>query len=1483
LVLIAGGTLTAQAQTAQPTGIPGPNINIIGPTPYPPGVTPVPGVPSPLIEDLQLKQKNEPQCAVRPDEPRHIFCIYNDYRGVDTPTIGDSWIGASMSRDEGLTWLSRLVPGFPNDTLHPSLNLGFAADPMIAAMPGLAVVGFLAANRDGNQPGGLFLQRWVELNKEDGFPWAYSDTKPVSSGTAGQFRDKPAMLATLAPPGTTPLSLSFVVDGQSTTRQVPAGTLHVAYANFTGNDGKDSSQIQYLQSRDYGATWSSQKKLSESVALNQGVSIAADPTGQNLVIVWRQFDFNSNQPHSIVFSRSTDFGATWSKVKTLGANFICPFDQDVGDLQFRSKALPVIVHDGKQFLVFWAQRTGTGSAACVQGQSRIFYVASDTGVTWGTPTQLDTSLPATAGGHQFMPAATAAGGVVQVVWYDNRYDEFYDGGIAQRDVSITDAVDPPSNINRRHTADLFQVQIKRLPTGLQVQVPVRVSQYAKGTFEGRLDQQLERNYVNARIFRQGTAPFIGDYISAAAPAFRLNSDGQWISNISAPLSTDRAPAEPTFQVAWADNRHIRSNVYLNPGQATSYTPPIYNMQGEPGDPTTSAKCGDPSVDPTTGVPVAGDPLKALARNQRILSSLIKPGVLLTAATPTKRGSESIQRAHVVQLQNLRDPDQSASVTNQEIGRFQLKLSLPPSSSGGSASFLQFGSTNIIDVLIPEGSSAARTVFVTPPSGSLVPPTVVVDVFECTNGDLTKSCGASASTASLALNGNPTAGDILDPDCASGSSGNSTCYPVGSGSVQITEVHDPDLAAFVCPLDQPDCQYPSSIQNPSYRNPSLRNPSLRNQTYESPSLRNESVQSPSLRNPSLRNTALTDADMVDPNVTADDWYTDFVYTIENEGNTTTGYNLKPLITGDDASQLKTQLIVSNVYHEPTSFECNYSSLETQQVVVNIVNPYVTDTTLSDPGVDPDPKVATFLVEPGGSRQVTLRVWGVDPRTPAGEAFGRRVAMKVYSQAKNTDQTLPTDEVPNDVLGTIDTVDPVFAGCTPTSGSPCPLAGPFEADSPSGWNVQYDAKPQAIDCAPDPTNPSGPQQCTSISPDLVTCAPASGSGVVIPVGQGEIVCAAIDLGGNKSAETAFVFTVQDTTPPAIATITDVTAEATSAAGAVVTYTAPTATDTASTTTTVTCSPTSGSAFPLGATTVTCTATDTATPANTATSTFKVTVVDTTPPAIATMTDVTASATNAAGAVVTYASPTVTDNVGATVTCAPASGSTFPLGMNTVTCTARDAAGNTATSTFKVTVVDTTPPVMPTLTNVAAQTQGTNDAVVNYTVGKATDLVSGSITLVCKPASGSTFAIGSTTVNCTATDGSGNTSSGIFTVTVKFGYYGIEGVFANGAKNINSSVPLDFGFTKYVSATSTPRVDSSLAQPVVSATYLGAKCNTFTNPTLTYAGQSDYRYSASSLNWQFNWKTTGLTAGCYKITVTSNYTGQPFASKYTVTLTK
>ncbi|HBP20391.1 MAG TPA: hypothetical protein DEA08_21690, partial [Planctomycetes bacterium] len=55
------------------------------------------------------------------------------------------------------------------------------------------------------------------------------------------------------------------------------------------------------------------------------------------------------------------------------------------------------------------------------------------------------------------------------------------------------------------------------------------------------------------------------------------------------------------------------------------------------------------------------------------------------------------------------------------------------------------------------------------------------------------------------------------------------------------------------------------------------------------------------------------------------------------------------------------------------------------------------------------------------------------------------------------------------------------------------------------------------------------------------------------------------------------------------------------------------------------------------------------------------------------------------------TVTSDPGATVTCSPASGSVFPLGATTVTCTAQDGVGQVSTASFVVVVSDTQAPVL------------------------------------------------------------------------------------------------------------------------------------------------------------------------------------------------
>src|SRR5207237_1059563 len=216
---------------------------------------------------------------------------------------------------------------------------------------------------------------------------------------------------------------------------------------------------------------------------------------------------------------------------------------------------------------------------------------------------------------------------------------------------------------------------------------------------------------------------------------------------------------------------------------------------------------------------------------------------------------------------------------------------------------------------------------------------------------------------------------------------------------------------------------------------------------------------------------------------------------------------------------------------------------------------------------------------------------------------------------------------------------------------------------------------------------------------------------------------------------VVTVRDTTPPAIIVPTNATVEATSSAGAVHTYVV-SATDLVDGAVAVSCTPASGSTLPFGTTTVTCSATDSH--ANSATKTFTVTVTDTTAPVITVPANATVEATGPTGAAFTYtASALDTFDGSVAPTCAPASGSIFPFGTTTVTCTAADSHGNIATRAFTVTVTDTTAPVITVPANATIEATGPTGAAFSY-AASAADILDGGVAINCTPARGVTFPV-------------------------------------------------------------------------------------------------------------------------------------------------
>jgi hypothetical protein len=116
---------------------------------------------------------------------------------------------------------------------------------------------------------------------------------------------------------------------------------------------------------------------------------------------------------------------------------------------------------------------------------------------------------------------------------------------------------------------------------------------------------------------------------------------------------------------------------------------------------------------------------------------------------------------------------------------------------------------------------------------------------------------------------------------------------------------------------------------------------------------------------------------------------------------------------------------------------------------------------------------------------------------------------------------------------------------------------------------------------------------------------------------------------------------------------------------------------------CTPAVGDVLGLGTTTVSCTVVDGG--KLSVTDTFDVTVVDSTAPALTVPGDQSVTTSDPNGAAVEYGSVSATDIVDSTPTvgCSKASGSVFPVGTTTVTCTATDDSQNTATGTFHVTV--------------------------------------------------------------------------------------------------------------------------------------------------------------------------------------------------------
>ncbi|HEY6231816.1 MAG TPA: PxKF domain-containing protein, partial [Pyrinomonadaceae bacterium] len=237
-----------------------------------------------------------------------------------------------------------------------------------------------------------------------------------------------------------------------------------------------------------------------------------------------------------------------------------------------------------------------------------------------------------------------------------------------------------------------------------------------------------------------------------------------------------------------------------------------------------------------------------------------------------------------------------------------------------------------------------------------------------------------------------------------------------------------------------------------------------------------------------------------------------------------------------------------------------------------------------------------------------------------------------------------------------------------------------------------------------------------------------------------------------------------------------------------------------------------------------------------------------------------------------PTINDNC-AGVTFARSgvpAGNVFPLGNTTVTYTATDKSGNTASANQVVTVVDNTPPALTCPADVVVYLPLNSTATsmtVNYPNATATDNCAGTVGVTYSIASGSTFSVGTTPITVNATDAHGNSSSCSFNVTVLYNFTGFFAPVDNlpilNVVNAGRAIPVKFS----LSGNKGLNIFAAGSPSTVSINCDGSAPQSDIEETVN-AGSSSLSYTSGSDQYVYVWKTDSSWAGtCRQLVVKLN----------------
>jgi hypothetical protein len=1033
--------------------------------------------------DPFLSKQNESTMAVSSLNPLNIMGGSNDYRliplaqfGIPGDAPADGWVSRYWSTDGGLTWRSSVVAGCPLPVPQCQGNaaLGspnYASDPTVRSGPyGSFFYTFIAGVRGTGAQGVVAVQRWFDMNnavKAGDDPFKADQLNILDTGTSGQFLDKPWNIADIS------RSWNAGTKCKIPTAQtpVPAFNVYASWSNFVGQDPSNPHpQVFVARSTDCGFTFSKAKKVSQSVATNQGTVLTIDPQNGTVYLFWRQFfTAANNTPDAVYFVKSTDGGNTWS-APALVANNIPFFEQETGPGRFRAEAFPTaavsVGVDGKSRVhVAWAQQWALNEFSGTLDGRIVITTSSDGGLTWTTPAPVDNdfqnqaAVPYAGGstpiswlafnpfnptgrGQQYQPALTAIGSKLTMIWQDTRLDHtvgYLDCSSAVSPFSIQacpekravrtgnkgtdlaanvftpDITDATPGLTYRHTVDVFGGQATVGSNNNPIFTTTRISQYPFGidrNTDTQTIKQLKVNPPNLPIFVKFTLPFEGDYNDAAGQTITATGTGYvWNTDPNTPV-----------HVTWTTNQDVVTPKDGNWGNAT----PVKTLSSD----STSVVANPNCLPGQEGV-----------QNQNVYTAKLFNGIDAYAIVNSKYLNSATPRQFNIVVKNGTGTPVVVS------------LAITGLPSGTSASFSMTSSLLSLSSLnIQAFSTLTRTVWVTSTNPAA---TVTVNVAPVGFSPLTvllnPDPGATTATA-----------DRLTQDVVSNNQDDVSVITTLLANPQLT---DPQLT-------DPQLTDPQ-LTDPQLTDPQLTDPQLTDPQLTDPQLTDISITNPQLTDPQLTDPQLTDPQLTDSSL-GNSGIADATYTLVNNGTTDLKLDVKALFRGQKIpAGYNADIIIHKTYNtqspnlskrnDPNSGvgSCGYFKSPSNILVLNA---HLSDsdlTSATDPTLgqtqDTNPNAFTLSLLPKEIGRVVFRlVKNNDPNAAGATEFGSNGVKVVVVNGAPTAIPVP---VVIDTLSldgaTVGVPYPATSGQLQASGGTQPLSwsaigGSFPSGAP-GFNL------------------------------------------------------------------------------------------------------------------------------------------------------------------------------------------------------------------------------------------------------------------------------------------------------------------------------------------------------------------------------------------------------------------------------------------------